>query len=105
MGVERICSGVEGGGIEHVRVGVEHVHVGVEHVRMGVERVRMGVERVRAGVECVRAGVEGGGIEGTREWANMGWEFQSETRENYVVYIPRMPMNGRGRKKSPPTHI
>ena len=65
MGVERICSGVKGGGIEHVRVGVEHVCVGVEHVRMGVERVR-------AGVECVRAGVEGGGIEGTREWANMG---------------------------------
>ena len=51
MGVECICSGVEGGGIEHVHVGVEHV--------------RMGVERVRAGVECVRAGVEGGSIEGT----------------------------------------
>ena len=65
----------------------------------------MGVERVRAGVECVRAGVEDGGIEGTREWANMGWEFESETRENYIVYIPRMPMNGRGQKKSPPTHI
>ena len=98
MGVERICSGVEGGGIEHVRVGVEHVCVGVEHVRMGVERVC-------AGVECVRAGVEDGGIKGTREWANMGWEFESETRENYIVYIPRMPMNGRGRKKSPLTHI
>ena len=82
MGVECICSGVEGGGIEHVHVGVEHV--------------RMGVERVCAGVECVHVGVEGGGIEGTREWANMGWEFESETCENYIVDIPRMPMNGRG---------
>ena len=94
MGVERICEGGEGGeggDIKGVRVGVEHV--------------RVGVKRVRAGVECVHAGVEGGGIEGTREWANMGWESESETREGYIVYIPRIPMHGRGRKKSPPTHI
>ena len=37
----------------------------------GVEGVRVGVECVCAGVECVHAGVEGGGIEGTREWASM----------------------------------
>ena len=32
MGVERVHSGVEDGGIEGIRVGVEHVRVGIERV-------------------------------------------------------------------------
>ena len=94
MGVERICEGGEGG-----------EGGSIKGVRVGVKQVCVGVERVHAGVECVCAGVEGGGIEGTREWANMGWESESETHESYIVYIPRIPMHGCGRKKSPPTHI